>query len=289
MHTKIVGLTALVSLSLIACGGSAVSSSASPATGDESAGTGQTSSAVSICDGSSGTRFLYRVGGGTEQAPVGQIVMTENGGQILSIDGACHFWTYDSFWGQVRTGVVDAKMATDLSNALHVDQWSAWQADAASQSSGCIGCSGGEVRFGSSTLDLTFDGTKTSGLSELAKLVGDDFKALQSAPEVTGAVRIMLYEISDPSGQATVPWPLTVDPQTLALDQGTTKGTSKLISDPDDAAKLRAIRDPFLAGTYGARWYNGEIDVVSSDGTTYGMWFRDVMPGEDADGLTHLL
>lgn len=285
MLLKIVGFTALASLSLLACGGGTVSSSASPATGDD--GTGQTSSAVSLCDGSSGTRLLYLVGGGTEQAPPDQIVMTENGGQILSIDGTCHFWSYDSFWGQVRNGVVDAKMATELSNALHVDQWSAWQTESASQSSGCIGCSSGELRFGTSTLELALDGTKTSGLSELAKLVGDDFKALRSAPEVTGPVHVMLYEIPHPTGQASAPWPLTMDPGSLVVDQGYTKGTSKLVSEPDDAAKLRALRDSFLAGTYGGGWYNGEIDVVGPDGTTYGMWFRDVMPDEDADGLTH--
>ncbi|MEO6877628.1 MAG: hypothetical protein ABI205_04040 [Gemmatimonadaceae bacterium] len=52
--------------------------------------------------------------------------MTENGFTLLAIDGTCHFWTYQSSWGQVRTGQLAPDEAGTLATKLHLESWGEW-------------------------------------------------------------------------------------------------------------------------------------------------------------------
>jgi hypothetical protein len=76
-------------------------------------------------------------------------------------------------------------------------------------------------------------------------------------------------------------------------------GESTLISDPDEAAGIRAIVDDFRSGAHGELLKYPPYPIrdeqsVSSDPLaapdhTYSIWIRDTTPLEDENGLIPLL
>ena len=287
MRSNIATLTTLVSLSLFACGGSTIGSSSSGASSDND--TGATSSPVSICDGSTAPRFRYVSGGGMYDT--GQTVMVENGSIVLVVDGTCHFWTYDWNGGQVRTGALTDAQVDALDSNLHVDQWGAWQAQ---PTGGCSDGGGFEAAFDDKRLDMGGCGADAPLQSYLDFFGTVDrlYTDLQTTPEVTGPVWVTLVPLGTTSlGRPEGAWPLATDPVTYSIDPNRGEPSAPAgtkIDDPSDATKLRAFGASFRDGDFGATEPGDDLLTVGPDGTRYLLWMRDVMPGEDATGLTHL-
>jgi hypothetical protein len=97
------------------CGGATVESSADP--GGDRAG----SASAPLCDGGDGVQFAAWAGLGYAGP---ELAFSANpAAQFITIDGHCTYWLYDGSMEGLRTGVLDADFARQLSRELHLGHY----------------------------------------------------------------------------------------------------------------------------------------------------------------------
>lgn len=280
-------LAFVVYICLSSCGGSTVSSSPLADSNDAS-------TSVEICDGSSRMRLRYESGGGGP-GPGGEVVMTEVGNELFLVDGTCTFWTYEASWGQVRTGKLTVEQSHAIAADLKLSSWSSWKGTWHTDV-----CDGGGLLYAFDDTELSVQGQCGESsdkppfdLQALGAAMTRSITMVQDASEVGGGVHANLFTWDD---RDPVPGPVTsfpdvsFDPAHVALTRDAAyalgRGESIFLPNADDAVKLRAVRDEYLAGKFGY-WTKGQLTLQTKDGALYGMFFRDVLPAEDASGLPH--
>ena len=124
--------------------------------------------------------------------------------------------------------------------------------------------------------------------------MGEPAERLRAGSPVAGPVRFVLVaeqgEWPSLVEERASPWPLAVDPATLALtyEQATryVAGTSQVASSTDAEALRKVRRDFFASG--GGPFSGGFIPVLGPGDARYELFARDVIPIEDAQGLLHV-
>src|SRR4051812_8454925 len=100
-----------------------VGSFAGTSVGCDSADVGrETSAAVTICDGSSGVRLAAALQGGGQAEP-GRGFLSENGWQLLLVDGACTAWVVADVEQPLRTTLLDKAAERRLASDLRLAAW----------------------------------------------------------------------------------------------------------------------------------------------------------------------
>jgi hypothetical protein len=102
---------------------------------------------------------------------------------------------------------------------------------------------------------------------------------------MNGDLRIEVGHEVVPDGRTIYPWPLAAPPVDYVVPdlESTTSGRSTLISDPNDKAALRTLRDELLGDLSTAGYFFGII-LVEPKG--YVLAFRDHLPfTNQSDGL----
>jgi hypothetical protein len=124
------------------CGGATVASSAERE--DEGAGS---ASAELLCDG--GDRVRFAAWAGLGRAGPELVFSADPAAQFITIDGHCTFWLYDGSLEGLRTGVLDADFARQLSRELHLGRYAEVEAY---RSRACLDAGEYAIRDGTASL-----------------------------------------------------------------------------------------------------------------------------------------
>ena len=241
-----------------------------------------------LCDGTSATRLVIRHhgGGGLDEPRPGMAMDEQIGSSLLTIDGQCHYVAYADI-NDVRIGTIAMADVAQLERDLSVDKWRdsprVWDGLGCDESeidyrfddvviSQSDGCRGNESTVSSFDTSAIIRRTQTW----IERLVA------QSAPD-TQAVRAIVYipegeELSE-AGGAPKAWPLATQPSTVALTSSAANRSFGMVISIADSAALRRLM--VGAGEVGA-------PVIATDGKTYLLLTRDVVPGEAPDGTLDL-
>jgi hypothetical protein len=273
-----------LALGLAACSGGTPSGGA-PSSPEESSAPLVTR----ICDGSTDIRLLYMVGGGG-QIEAGSVVMSENGHALLAVDGQCRFGAYRDRWSEVRAGVLSETDEARLAETLELSKWSSWKGDW-----GGGGVDGGTATFRFGADAIVFGGGGPGSeppfdrrtLNASLDAAFDEILSGYPAPTGPGRIVVVRREADDVKQYPKVPWPASLDPESIALSWGEAyalpPGSSTLTS-AEDGEAFRSARAAYLRGDHGqmADWGASGMSF-ETEAARYGVWFRDVFPFEDPE------
>lgn len=262
---------------------------------DRPAAQGQ-DAAVNLCDGSPSLRLIFQKGSGGPAIP-GSRVMGENGSQYLLVDGQCSFWAMMDPGKDIRTGTLTASQASDLAQALRLNEWERLAGDY--HHGTCDGPTSlyrfGESRILVSSICQAADTAAPVNWVEAA--VAERLPAVHATGSpVDGPVRFVL--VAEPIDvvwpafwmQSARRWPLAGDPATIAMTFAEATAYQAGSSDsavPPDAEALRTLRREFLADRGGANT-GGFIPILGPQDERYELFVRDSISLEDAQGLLHI-
>lgn len=244
-----------------------------------------------FCDGVAHLRVAAAfVGGG----PGGLRVTTENGYALFAVDGTCTYWVAAGWMvGEtfikdrpVRTGKLSDADARLLEESLPLD-------DIASLASTCSpnGIPDADVRSiraatGAAICSQGLAGPAFEAAWTAVKTVAT--KVATEGTPVDGPIHVSALRDSPPKSIVSYPWPVGLPLDAFIVDRNDVNkvGVSRLVDAPDDASRLRALRDECLADK-AVRWglhptegmYMTDQDLIAS------VVMRDAIPYEDAQGL----
>ena len=259
-----------------------------------------------IRDGSKSIRLYYAAFAPERRAPPGTAgIFTANGTFYLIIDGACRYWASgDPMLQSTVTGVLSSEEAEALGEDLRYAAWPRLAGEYADD----------DVMFDVDTLQLRDGQHELSclgGCREIAA-IGSIFEHAHLAYQrlrdegsaVEGPMRVSAVHesINEPwlATMEPIEWPLeapfddyALDPQADPFTNVVPRNYGVIVEDPGDLATLRALRKTYRA--QGKIWRSyGFIPVNAPrlDGMPglvgYKLYFRDVIPLEDDDGLIAL-
>jgi hypothetical protein len=118
--------------------------------------------------------------------------------------------------------------------------------------------------------------------------VGTVFDEILSAyPEPTAPGRIVVVrrEADSPKQYPNVPWPATLDPESIALsvtEAASLPPGSSTLTSAEDGEAFRGARAAYLRGDHGqmAEWGASGMSF-ETETARYGVWFWDAFPFED--------
>lgn len=281
-------LSVLVSLLAVGCAGGR------PATGTtvDGASDGSSVGAGGLCDGTERLRLRVDYEGGGQEVTA-SYVRVENGYQFFMVDGICRYWIGGSWVDEIEsrdrpvlTGTLGTVEAMNLESALPLarvaelaDCTGPRPADAGER---VIRVEGASARCpgGAGT---RFDAAWT-GVGALVTRLRPQARAAE------GAIHVSAVSADPPPGtRAPYAWPLTAAVDSFFVDTGpgNPSGRSHLVTNPMDAAALRALRDQYLAertATPGpfASWDGLRVVAAGQHAVVF---MRDALPYEDARGL----
>ncbi len=245
---------------------------------------------AAICDGSSGVRLAVVVAGGGPTLP-GFAMLGENGLSFLLVDGSCNAWILTTPNDPLRTLVLSHEREQRLASQLRLS--SEWKTLQGPHVGACADAPGIIYRFDSSHISGSECGLSPGDpLQDLNTAFSAQIVELAAAATaVSGDMRyLLLPDLGKVDGVArtSVPWPLDVPAESIALTQDQafqyTAGGS-LRATGLDASRLRAIRATVLNGSAGDGSVNAFTYVVSTNGNVYQLFARDSVPFEMDNGL----
>lgn len=247
-----------------------------------------------LCGGEARVTFTYvRVAALARHAPGSQVIW-ENGTTYLYIDGQCRYWVFGNSRGvnetdETRTGTLAAADARRLAQEIKYADWPTLK---------------GEWRgmLHDATPDVFTDGTNTisceakcsfagppPAVRELYTVIDGWLDLLNAAGQpMTGPVRLAVVNLEDSYPgwpHKFADWPLSdpmagyVVPYTI-----TRPGTSKRVEAPG-AALLRDLRARQRMRAFSPAGTGSFIPVRERNGPLHGLYLRDVLPFENAQGL----
>jgi hypothetical protein len=250
---------------------------------------GANTAAVSICDGSGGVRLAVVIGGGGPAMP-GTAMLSENGWRFLLVDGSCVAWILTSDNEPLRTLTVSGVEEQRLASALRLSNWTPF---AGRHGGGCADAPGITYRFDRQRIDGAVCGLADDDpIQQLNAAFDTQVEELAAtATAVSGDMRYLV--LPDPGigvggNRATVPWPLDVPIESVALTEQQAfqymRGGSRRATGVD-ASRLRAIRTTALnaAATDGIVY--DFTPVAAPNGVLYQLFARDSVPLENDNGL----
>lgn len=244
---------------------------------------------AAICDGSSGVRLAVVVAGGGPILP-GMAMLAENGWSFLLVDGSCNAWILTTHNDPLRTLVLSHDREQRLASQLRLSEWKTLEG---SHAGGCPDAPGISYRFDSAPIYGSECGLSPGDpLQDLNTAFNAQIVELAAAATaVSGDMRyLLLPDLGKADGVArtSVPWPLDVPAESVALTQDQafryTPGGS-LRATGLDASRLRAIRTTMLNGSAGNGSVNDFTYVMSTNGNVYQLFARDSVPFEMDNGL----
>jgi hypothetical protein len=245
-----------------------------------------------LCDGRDGLRVRISLEGG-EPDQTGSYIRINHGFSVLEIDGQCGYsmnsgWQFnlpqfrDRGW---RTGTLDRATAAALQSALPLADL---RGLADCVASGVIGASGRMIR--TATSQASCDGTGPRFERAWAVVTATADQLWPRSSPMDGPIRVSARETAPPPGTGDhqpYVWPLgPLSPFVQADSAGLAADAHTLVSDPESARRLRALRETYLADrALSEAGFSGWNGVRVSDGTITAVTFmRDALPFEDQAG-----
>lgn len=261
------------------------------------------SSEVPVC-GEGGVGFAaQQVGGGRFEASV---LNMELGWFYVVIDPSCEFVAYahtdpiEESLGTAYAGRLTSEQARELDDFLSLQAWSlleseyGWGGYIADAPDNHYAWGDRQVAL----RGLPLPAPPTDFPHDLRSLAGHLFVMLKAfGSPVCGPIRYTLQEVSlqrpaVSSGGTSVSkkppvWPLDAPPAALAAPEGVDFEELPVhVARDDDAARLRDLRERYLAGEFGGT-INDFILIMQPDGSAFTLYARDVVAFEQ-DGEPHL-
>lgn len=234
---------------------------------------------ASVCDGSSRIRLGYRVTAPASRVEPGAQLLGQNGEVFWIITGGCHFYVALDSAGGLRDGELQPDEAQMVAARVR-----AGELVSGDRSSSNVVSDGGRL-----VLELAGDtvscaascaDAKTQQAFDAASAVGNELQ--KRGRPWTGPMRIYVIRTSVTfPGVAPVEWPLSIDPDTVAVStDDAISGVLKtaLIENADDVAALRKLRRTAAASDH--RY----VIAQGADGMRYELWSRDAIALEDGSG-----
>jgi hypothetical protein len=240
-----------------------------------------------ICDGSSAVRlYLNSVGGGGLVRPGMEFTFLS----YVVITGECRFWVMQGTREEARTGTLTREAGAQLAAELHYSAWDRISDEA--QSRGTVFDGGGGWVLTDGTRKFTCGGFCTDALA------GEMFERASRLPRelyelggpVVGPMRVSAVDNSSfqrTPQKGTIDWPLSAPAERFVYDAsalpapGPNRGV--LLEDPADLKILRELRARLRGSDYGYVPVSADGDAADGggDGSSYDLYFRDVIPFED--------
>lgn len=256
-----------------------------------------------LCDGSSGVRFAFQLMPGLGNRGEGVTLLVQNGHNYLFVDGQCRYWVYGTStmlnsWQESRTGTLDESDEAALAAAVSFSHWTSAQGFYPN-------CDGAFMVFwGDSVVRVLAQGcgsAPSGAYTEIrgeAKAAGEWIDMLWSRGKaVDGPVRLRVVrqppDATDLYVVQTAAWPLAVSVESLAIEliDDLALGIDDpgyMLNDGDKIAILRGYRDSLLAGQYFKHDWASAWIPIESKGKSFHLYFRDVLPIEDPNGLIRM-
>jgi hypothetical protein len=252
-----------------------------------------------ICDGSAGLRLAMVLGGG---GLVANEIEREIGFRYLYVLGTCEYFVLPSIdgvrWPDARTGVMDPATEEQLSRALGyaaiADIAGSWSSESVADGSTLL------VSDGLHTV-ACYAGCEEG--PEAARALWSELHWIDTlwmeGEAYGGPLRISVIGWIDATlDELGVPWPLPMDPWSIALDGAVDPapqaGETLLIDDPEQVATLRELRrqyreDEISDDIPNALQAYGHLTFTNEGGQDlFQLWMRDSLPIEDEAGLIPL-
>jgi len=242
-----------------------------------------------LCDGVAHPRLWVLSQSGRET--LGATVRTELGYPFLLLDGICTYWTGGG-WSEdmlgrdrpVRTGVLTEVEVETLERALPIADVAAL--DDCQPEPGSFDVPVRGIRVGGGVAWCESKGPVFDAAWKIVRALAAQLWT-EGTP-VTGPLHVAVRGASTTSNPAPYPWPLVEPLRSFAPPDGRyDPGTSYTVSDPAATAKLRALRDQYLADRAASSGlYSNWDGLKAADTADAGFVFmRDAIPYEDARGL----
>jgi hypothetical protein len=248
-----------------------------------------------LCDGSQALKLrIFLAASGSELR--GSFVRIEHGYSSFGLDGECTYymsagWTNghldrDRGW---RHGTLPQDALVELSTALNPSRLQDLQVD-------CPDGSG----FADATPWIVASSESRSGCIVPGKKLSAVLDTIRSRTsilwsngrEMDGPIRLSAAGLGG-DASTVYPWPLAAPLADFMIRedvpeaeyQGYSVGISKLVTDATDAARLRVLRDQYIADRTAAPGLFTD-GLEASDGTSLAfVYMRDALPYEDEHGL----
>jgi hypothetical protein len=239
-----------------------------------------------LCDGSSEVRFVAakRINYASPHY--------EHWGlshQWLSVlDGECNFWVvgYPEPWA-VRRGVLSAQLADELSEELLLERWDEFESEPPSSvNQGLI-----NLKWARALLTCPFTGCADPELqrvAEVAAALPETLGTLDSEPTAEG---VLTVRRSSADGVEPLLAPAALEALLTGGTASTTAGEFSYfeLDDADLLQWLRRERDAYLNAAPNAAAQLTDLTVSTSDGSVFGIAYRDRIPQARVDGLLPFL
>ena len=255
--------------------------------GWSSAGNGGDSSAAPrrICDGSDDIRLAWVIPGNPGREPSFTATLFELGFSFLYVDGHCHYWVSepsndDNFasWRPFREGKLGEAQEAVLHDSVSYD-------DFAHHAPACVG----PLALDGDPTEV-WDGLRVSVCNGGVQVPNDwpgRAELYAGGKDMSGPMRFEVGKDYVPDNPKVdnlkiYPWPLAKPPSYYEIDESvsTSFGHSVLITDPEDAAALRALRAQAVADAEATKaFWSGKIFVEPKG---YVMSIRDDVPFANA-------
>ena len=262
-----------------------------PAADSTASASGRPASAAAtkqrLCDGTARVRLRYYLAGGGLELD-GSWVRIDNGFPSFMLDGTCQYWigggwndyadplARDRGW---RTGVA----STELMTALDQVAWSALGELADCDPHPGLFDAGSRVIAADGSIACASKGPKFDALWGIIETRGKQL--WDAATPVTGDIHVAASQRGSTDAKLYT-WPIAEPIAKFLVTPFVNfeaASASQLVSNPTEAAKLRALLAQYIADIdAGAHVYDGPR--VSDGTTTATLYARDALPYEDEHG-----
>jgi hypothetical protein len=235
-----------------------------------------------LCDGSAGARLTYLVGGG--QVDEAYAFHGVYGHAAFVIDGQCHYWVAESPLRGLRTGTLNAEMATIIARQLHWASLATLSAHRDVQS--CPDAGESLIGDGTHVINCSCgcDDQLPAATKEAFARVDAFYRSLMAmGGAYDGPVRAVTLRQDAPglSAARILDWSLAISPMEFLLEgPSIQRDSGKLIEAAGDRTELRKLRTMALPLETGAGFY-----ARTSDGSTFHVYARDEAPAHVVAGL----
>jgi hypothetical protein len=214
-------------------------------------------------------------------------VLTDNGGEYLFVDTACRYWAFKGdfdtaagYWTDVKTGRLTSEELQEFNRDVLEQPWSSYAGESApipgqylhahwylADASNCFyeGCS---------QAALAHSDTARAWLNRLYA-AGTPFESLPLRVEVI-AIDRSNEEFTEWTGDAVL------SEMVRSPAEANRDGGHPFVND-SDSALIREVRERFRIGLSNA--FTDQFLSFTSDGSMYGLYARQTIPYEDAEGL----
>ncbi len=250
---------------------------------------------VDLCDGSQNVRFAAQYGG-TGTVKYGSQLLYENGLYFLAIDGQCRYWSQNSLFREVYTGVLTKEQANDVANRLRLSSWGLYVGHY--QTGWCDG-PWARFRLDSEVISL---GSACNGLHSSGGIqwLRDEFMSINNEFVLSGSpaetpARFTLVAATDqliswPPYRNAPLWSLSAPIADLALTPEEATEYEYLpvsershVFDADEARVLWEYAAMYRRGEIGVD-YAQLIPLRDADDNLYELFLRGTVPFEDENG-----